>query len=184
MKIIPGYFEGAGDASELQERVERGAELVGATLCGTALDVGGRNGLYVPTFLDLGFERVIIVDPDKEMIDQAVESGIVADKDTYRGEVQTYVAEGHQPADAAISLNMPPSFSQDRDFIGGLARSVRAGGWIIVSMSEPLASMQFRTTAERYYGSEITRVGVAPPSLSNPTLTTGSNCYIHFWQHR
>lgn len=171
-------FEVAGDAADLQARLELTASLLGVVFGGKVLDVGGAPGLYVPTLHDAGFERVVVVDPKAG---QAVQNGVVPEGDAFRETLQAYVRRGLAPADAACVLNMQPELSGDATFVDALTRSVAPGCLIVASMSEPTTSMRFRTMMERH-SDVVTRRGVAPPSAIQPLLHTGPNCYIQLWQ--
>jgi hypothetical protein len=176
------YLE-MGEPADLLRRINYAADLLGGVEFGDfALDVGGRNGFYVPVIRGLGVGRVAIVDPAAEEVQYAIDEGVVARDDAFGCKIHEYVASGHPQADTAFALNMQPRLSGDREFLTGLTGAVRTGGWIVASAMEPVTAMTFRTCMERGFGEEWEYAASAPASDSLPLLHTGPNCYVQLWK--
>jgi hypothetical protein len=167
----------------LYQRIVAGAEAIGCDFGDSALDVGGRNGLYTPVIRRLGVGRVTIVDPATDQLQYAVDRHIVQPEDTYAGTLQQYVDENAEPAGSAFVFNMYPPLAADIEFLDALGRAVKAGGWIVASLAEPATSNVLHTTMRHCQKEAVSLRGAAPDlslPLSMPHI--GPNHYIQFWQ--
>jgi 2-polyprenyl-3-methyl-5-hydroxy-6-metoxy-1,4-benzoquinol methylase len=115
----------------------------------TCLDVGARDGRYVPVMRELGVTNVVAIDPSGEDLDKGVAEGILDESGVYKGPLEAWVETAPEPADSAFVLNMSPRLPRSRDFVSALMRAVKPGGLVVTSFVEWSTYSQFTSPYSR-----------------------------------
>jgi hypothetical protein len=109
----------------------------------TALDIGARDGRYVPVIRELGFTSIMAIDPSIDELREGVSHGIVGTDEVFGGKLEDWVNIQETPADSAFIFNVNPSLPSSPDFIAALVRAVKPGGLIVASFVEFSTAKKF-----------------------------------------
>ncbi len=104
----------------------------------TALDIGSRDGRYVPVMRTLGLKTITAIDPSAEDMQTGIDHGLIKDDDAFIGTLQDYRNRVRpEPVDTAFVLNASPLLPRDPEFIDAVMDSVKPGGVVVASFVEP-----------------------------------------------
>jgi 2-polyprenyl-3-methyl-5-hydroxy-6-metoxy-1,4-benzoquinol methylase len=161
----------------LAERLQATAAINGIQFGETVLDVGGRDGVYVPVLGSLGVNRIVLIDPAKQFVEQAVETGLVPPEDAHAKTIQEYAAVQPEPADAAFVMNMRPELADSERFVGALTSTVRSGGLILATTIEYKTNQRFMGfMGDRGIATEL------PVAPSRFIADNSANAHMQLWR--
>ncbi len=113
----------------------------------TAIDIGSRDGRYIPVIKEFGFSAITAVDPSAEAIAKGRVNGLFKNVNVVQGTLEDLVATSNQDLDSAFLFNLAPDLPRKPEFISALLESVKPGGLVISSFVELETARTFATTA-------------------------------------
>ncbi|HSH56141.1 MAG TPA: methyltransferase domain-containing protein [Candidatus Limnocylindrales bacterium] len=129
----------------------------------TALDIGSRDGRYVPVMRSLGLQSIMAIDPSAEEMQTGIDHGILDEDEAFVGTLQEYHKQVQpEPVDTVFVLNVNPLLPRDPEFIDAVMDSVKPGGVVVASFVE--RSTHIGWTAQTHWRHRL----VVPPKVRNP----------------
>lgn len=125
----------------IKEKVETATEPV--DFGNTALDIGSRDGRYVPVIRQLGLKVITAIDPSVQELQKGIDHGLIREEEVFRGTLQAYAEQATSQVDSAFVLNLNPDLPGNPQFIDALLQVVKPGGVVVTSFAERETAFKF-----------------------------------------
>lgn len=114
-----------------QKFYERVIQKTGIPKGGYVLEVASNDGTFLKPFIEGGY-RVLGIDPAKNIAEMAEKNGVSTKAIFWGKQTAETLLKEEGPADFVFARNVLPHVANTRDFVEGLALSVRENGTVLI----------------------------------------------------
>jgi len=139
----------------LKSRLREGAAATHLGFIGfkdkTVLDIGTRDGRFIPLFESLGAKEVFGIDPDRQALEEAVSRGSIDKEHALPVKLQELPQEMRGKFQVAAILNLNIALSEQKEFFRELHDIMPRDGQVIMTVAEDIVLQNAISAMNKYF---------------------------------